>query len=326
MNIPMPAPLPALQDMRCGLIALVGLPNAGKSTLMNALVGEKIGIISNKPNTTRVTVRGVVTEGVNQMVFMDTPGLNRSSKAFDRRLVQQATGAAVEADILVLLCEVESGKGKNITGGLTTEMRQMAEEGKKRGQKVVILLTKIDKLKDKAQLLPTLTELNEWNADVIIPIAAIKATEGSSGKGSGVDRVIAELTKLLPEGMWLFPPEQTTDIPLPLRLAELTREQAMRQLHQEIPYNIGVITEGTDETVDPENGEPITIVNQQILVAKEQHKPMVLGKSGQMLQKIGTFSRLEMQKILGTRVRLELHVKVAERWLEREQWLREMGV
>ncbi len=316
----------ALEDMRCGLIALVGLPNAGKSTLMNALVGEKIGIISNKPNTTRVTVRGVVTQGANQMVFMDTPGLNRSSKAFDRRLVQQAMGAAVEADVVVLLTELNAAGNDS----LTLEMTQLAAEAKKRNQKLMVLLTKVDKVKDKEKLMPTLTKMVEMGADVVIPIAAIKAEHGSGGqvsmKGSGVDRVIAELTKMLPEGPWLFPEDMTTDMPMPLRLAELTREQAMRQLHQELPYGIGVITSTVEEAVDEENGEDVTVVTQQLLVSKEQHKPMVLGKGGQMLQKIGTFSRLEMQKILGTRVRLDLHVKVAERWLEREQWLREMGV
>lgn len=315
-----------IENMRCGLIALVGLPNAGKSTLMNALVGEKIGIISNKPNTTRVTVRGVLTKGDSQMVFMDTPGLNRSSKAFDRRLVQQAMGAAVEADIVVVLTELNAAGNDS----LTVELQQLMDEAKKRQQKLLVLLTKVDKVKDKAKLLPTLTKMVEMGADAVVPVAAIKAEQGGGGKGSfkssGVDRVVAELLKMLPEGPWLFPADMTTDMPLPLRLAELTREQAMRQLHQEIPYGIGVMTGTVEEAVDEENGEAVTVVIQQILVSKEQHKPMVLGKGGQMLQKIGTFARLEMQKILGTRVRLDLHVKVAEKWLEREQWLREMGV
>ena len=317
--------MPPLDEMRCGLIALVGLPNAGKSTLMNALVGEKIGIISNKPNTTRVTVRGVRTDGASQMVFMDTPGLNRSSKAFDRRLVQQAMGAAAEADIMVVLSELNPDGSDS----LTPEIRQLALDAKARQQKLVLLLTKIDRVKDKASMLPTLTRLSDMGADAIVPVAAIKAEPGSgkaSSKSSGVERLVVELLKLLPEGPWLFPPDQTTDMPLPLRLAELTREQAMRQLHQELPYSIGVITGQLEEVIDEENGETVTLVNQQLLVAKEQHKPMVLGKGGQMLQKIGTFARLDMQKVLGTRVRLELHVKVAERWLEREQWLKEMGV
>lgn len=306
-----------LEDMRCGLIALVGVPNAGKSTLLNAIVGEKVGIISNKPNTTRVTVRGVVTEGNNQMVFMDTPGMNRSAKAFDRRLVQQAAGAAAECDILVILCDGALGER-----GLSPEMKQLAEAGKARGQKTVVVITKIDKYKDKAKLLPMLTKLNDWGLDAIVPVTAIKANiDGASTKGSGVDRLLVELTKMLPEGPWLFPPEQVTDMPMPLRLAELTREQAMRQLHQELPYSVGVITTSVNEEEDGS-----MLIHQQLLVGKEQHKPMVLGNGGQMLKKIGMYSRTEMEKILGKHIRLELHVKVAERWAEREQWLREMGV
>lgn len=301
------------EDMRCGLVALMGLPNAGKSTLMNALVGEKVGIISSKPNTTRVTVRGVVTEGVNQMIFMDTPGLNRSAKAFDRRLVQQAAGAAAEADIVVILFD---GSTK-----LTAEIKQLADSAIEKKQPVVVVVTKIDKFKDKSKLLPILTTLNDWGVNAIVPITAIKANDGGSTKGTGVDRLLGEIVKLLPDGPWLFPPEQVTDMPLPLRLAELTREQAMRQLHQEIPYTLGVITELAEDTEDG-----MMLIRQQLLVSKEQHKPMVLGNGGQMLKKIGMYSRTEMEKILGKHVRLELHVKVAERWIEREQWLREMGV
>ncbi|RYG61937.1 MAG: GTPase Era [Alphaproteobacteria bacterium] len=316
----------SMDDMRCGLVALVGLPNAGKSTLMNAIVGEKVGIISNKPNTTRITVRGVLTEGVNQLVFMDTPGWNRSAKAFDRRLVQQAAGAAAEADIVAILADIGGG-----AAAFGPDVRELVDQAKQRQQKVVLVVTKIDKLKSKEALLPLLGKLNDWNVDAVVPLAAIKAdphdgqAKGANArKVSGVERLVAELVKLIPDGPWLFPPEQVTDIPLKLRLAELTREQAMRQLHQELPYQIGVITESVEEVEDDDGN--VTLIHQQLLVSKEQHKPMVLGNRGQMLKKIGTFSRLEMQKVVGERVRLELHVKVAEKWLEREQWLREMGV
>lgn len=306
----------AMDDMKCALVALVGVPNAGKSTLMNALVGEKVGITSNKPNTTRVTVRGVLTEGVNQLIFMDTPGLNRSSKAFDRRLVQQAQGAAVEADILLILCDVSGMRGKP-AGTVWSFEKQLVEAAKARKQKVILALTKIDMVKDKASLLPVLTALGDWNVDAVVPLTALKG----SGKGSGLDRLVAELVKMVPAGPWLFPPEQVTDMPMNFRLAELTREQAMRLLHQEIPYGVGVVTEKIEEIE-----EGLLLVQQQLLVAKEQHKPMVLGAGGQMLKKIGMLARKEMQEVVGQGVRLELHVKVAERWLEREQWLREMGV
>ena len=309
--------------MRCGLIALVGAPNAGKSTLINALVGEKLGIVSPKPNTTRITVRGVVTHGDNQLIFMDTPGLNRSEKAFDRRLVQQGQGAGGEADVVVILREVKrrqaaagGGKRRRPEEEFGLE-REMAEQALARKQKVVVVLTKIDRLADKSMLLPLMTELQEWGVDAVVPVSAVNGPT----KASGVAQLLAVLEKMLPEGPWLFPAGQVTDMPLPLRLAELTREQAMRLLHQEIPYGVGVLTERIEEVEDG-----LTLVQQQLLVAKEQHKPMVLGNKGQMLKEIGTKARKEMQKVLGSGVRLELHVKVAERWLEREAWLREMGL
>jgi GTP-binding protein Era len=305
-----------IETMKCGLVALIGVPNAGKSTLMNALVGEKVGIISNKPNTTRVTVRGVLTEGDNQLIFMDTPGLNRSAKAFDRRLVQQAQGAAAEADILLILCDVSAMRGKPADTVWSFE-KQLVDAAKARKQKVVIALTKIDVMKEKSKLLPTLTALAEWGVDAVVPLSAMK----DNGKNGGVSRLVAELVKMLPKGPWLFPADQVTDMPVNFRLAELTREQAMRLLHQELPYGVGVVTEKVEEVEDG-----LLLVQQQLLVAKEQHRPMVLGAGGQMLKKIGTLARKEMQEVMGKGVRLELHVKVAERWLEREQWLREMGV
>lgn len=317
-----------LAEMRCGLVALVGVPNAGKSTLINALVGEKLGIVSPKPNTTRVVVRGVRTDGVNQLIFMDTPGINQSAAAFDRRLVQQAQGAMHDADIVVIVASVEAlpGGGKkrqraatatdNIGNGWARERQWAAEAGKNR-QRVVVALTKIDKMKDKAALLPLLTEINAWGVDAVVPIAAIRGAT----KASGIDRLVGELVKMLPAGPWLFPPEQVTDMPLPLRLAEMTREQVMRLMHQEIPYGVGVVTETVEEVE-----EGLMLVQQQVLVAKEQHKAMVVGAGGQMLKEIGSRARKEMQEVVGHGVRLELHVKVAERWAEREEWLRGMGI
>lgn len=302
--------LPPFDGMKCALVAIAGVPNVGKSTLMNALIGEKVGIVSPKPNTTRVTVRGVLTQGSNQLVFMDTPGLNRSSKAFDRRLVQQAQGAAVEADILLVLCDATA------KGGWIEEKR-LIEAARDRQQKVIVVLTKIDKLKEKAALLPILSAMNSWGVDAVVPVSALKGAT----RTSGVTQLVRELERLMPAGPWLFPPEQVTDMPLPLRLAEVTRAQAMRLLHQELPYGVGVITQGIE---DVEDG--LVLVQQQLLVAKEQHKPMVLGSGGQMLKEIGSRARKDMQEILGSGVRLELHVKVAENWLEREQWLREMGI
>lgn len=297
--------------MKCALVALVGLPNAGKSTLLNALVGEKVGIISPKPNTTRVTVRGVVTRDNTQLVLMDTPGLNESKKAFDRRLVQQATGALAEADVVVVLADVSAWKPTE------AKVKELIAQAVAHRQPVILALTKIDKMKDKSKLLPLLTQVTTWGATAVVPITALRGAIAASG----VERLVGEILRLAPSGPWLFPAGQTTDMPLKLRLAELTREQAMRLLHQELPYAVGVVTEQVQEVE-----EGLWHVQQQLLVAKDAHKAMVLGEGGQMLKNIGTRARKEMQSILGVGVRLDVHVKVAPRWLEREDWLREMGV
>lgn len=325
-----------MNGSKSALVALVGVPNVGKSSLINALVGEKLGIVSPKPNTTRVVVRGVLTQGAHQLILMDTPGLNRSSKSFDRRLVQQATGALNEADIVVILCETK-GLRSGDDGAVASRWPQekdWAVAAKNRKQKVVVCLTKIDLLKDKKALLPVMTELGSWGVDAVVPLSAMK-------KDAGIGALVAELVRLAPEGPWLFPAGQVTDMPLPLRLAEITREKAMRLLDQEVPYGVGVVTEAisgletasyghqdvnsADTDGEGEEEGPV-LVQQQLLIAREQHKPIVLGKGGAMLKEIGTQARKEMQSILGRGVRLELHVKVAERWLEREDWLREMGV
>ncbi|MBI1308682.1 MAG: GTPase Era [Proteobacteria bacterium] len=322
---------PETGKMRCALVALVGLPNVGKSTLLNALVGEKVGIVSDKPNTTRVTVRGVFTQGETQFVFMDTPGLNRSSKAFDRRLVQQAEGAGQEADIVVFLVDVGGIKGgKEGLSPAIVRQKEMLEQQfrpmqrQNKRQKLLVVLTKVDKVKDKTLLLPVLTEVGSWGVDGVVPLSAEK-------HDGGLKALLNELDRMTGEGPWLFPAGQVTDMPMPLRLAEITREKAMRLLYEEVPYGVGVVTEQVEDRRNEERGtrneeEAPMLVQQQILVAREQHKAMVVGKGGQMLKKIGMQARAEMQEILGCGVRLELHVKVAERWAEREEWLREMGV
>lgn len=305
-----------LNEMRCALVALVGVPNAGKSTLMNAIVGEKVGIISSKPNTTRVTVRGVKTSGVTQLIFMDTPGLNKSSKSFDRRLVQQAEGAWQEADVVVYLCDASKLRGDAVMA--LREHKEMLDRHRHgENQKVVVVLTKVDMVKDKKLLLPLLTEINGWGVDAVVPLAAMK--------DNGVSQLLRELERMAVAGPWLFPAEQVTDMPMALRLAEITREKAMQLLHEEVPYGVGVLTQSMEEG-DAEGEAAPWLIKQQILVARDQHKGMVLGKGGQMLKMIGTKARMDMQEILGAGVRLELHVKVAEKWLEREDWLREMGV
>lgn len=290
---------------RCGLVALVGAPNVGKSTLMNALLGSRVGIVSPKANTTRVVVRGVVMHHTAQLVLVDTPGLNHSTKAFDRALVQQARGSLRDADVVMLVIDALKG--------FDAEARALVENFKQGGQTYVLAINKMDKLTPRSKVLELMTLAQQ--AGCFARVFAVSASNGG-----GVDDIIPQLAPLLPEGPWLFDPAMRTDMPLPQRLAELTREQVMRFLHEEVPYAIGVVTTALDEQAAPVQ------VNQTLILAREAHKPLVIGKGGAMLERIGTAARAAMHEVLGRGVRLDLHVEVRERWLEQQDLLRDMGV
>lgn len=290
---------------RCGLIALVGAPNVGKSTLMNALVGSKVGIVSPKANTTRVVVRGVVCEGTCQLVFVDTPGLNQSTKAFDRTLVQQARGSLRDADVVALVIDAARGFGG--------QAQDLVNDFKKSSQQHVLIINKIDTLQPRSKVLALMAKAQE--AGCFSRVFAVSAS-----KGSGVEDIIPGLLEVLPEGPWLFAPDTATDMPLPLRLAEVTREKVMRNLHQEVPYAVGVVT-----TLLADDETPV-LVRQTLLLAREAHKPLIIGKKGEMLQRIGSAARQDMQDMMGVGVRLELQVDVKPRWLEQQGLLGEMGV
>lgn len=290
---------------RCGFIALVGAPNVGKSSILNALVGHKVGIVSAKPNTTRVVVRGITAYDSGQFVFVDTPGLNRSQSALERTLVQQAHAGAAEADIVALVIDA--------TRGFDARANDIIDRIKKSKQTFVLIINKIDQLKPRTKVAGLLEEAQKM--DCFTSVLIVSATTGN-----GLKDVLPTLAKLLPPSPWLFPPDMQTDIPTPVRLAEITREKAMQLLQDEVPYGIAVKTVAMDETAVPMK------VNQTLMVAKEAHKAIVIGKKGDMLSRIGTAARKEMQDILGKGVRLEIQVETAAGWDERMELLREMGV
>jgi GTP-binding protein Era len=291
-------------QMRCGLVALVGAPNVGKSSLMNALVGESVGIVSPKPNTTRMSVRGVAVHGNAQVVFVDTPGLNSSKGALDRALVQQAQGSAAEADVVALVIDGAKGfddRAKDL----------LAKVGK--GVPVVLIINKVDKLKPRSKVLALMTEAQEIGR--FSTVFAVSATGGG-----GMKDVVPGIAALVPEGPWLFPPGQVTDVPLPVRLAEITRAVAMRFLHEEVPYSVAVLPHDIDDS-----GKP-WVVQQLVVVGRAAHKPIVLGAGGSMLKRIGTAARQEMQEIVGMGIRLELEVEVREGWTDKLQMLTALGM
>ncbi len=295
------------------MVAIVGRPNAGKSTLLNALTGARVGIISPKPNTTRVVVRGITHSGHAQLVWLDTPGLNKSAKAFERRLVQQANGAMADADVVLVLLDA-SHAVKNAGPKALQQEAEWVSAALGRKQSVIVGISKVDLVKAKVALLPVLETINAWGVHAVVPLSASKKI--------ALDDLVREVAKLAPAGPWLFPADMVTDAPLHQRLAEFTREQAMNLLQQEVPYGVGVMT----EAVVPAQGEAPMLVQQIIMVVKESHKPMVVGAGGSMLKQIGMRARKVMQEALGEGVRLELRVKVEPFWQSKADILNDLGV
>lgn len=286
----------------CGFIAIMGAPNAGKSTLVNQIVGQKVAIVSNKVQTTRSRILGIALHKEAQLVLIDTPGIFTAKKKLEQAMVQEAYDASAQADIHAVLVDV------------TVPNLQLIEElcsKHKRG--VIIVLNKID-IVAKEKLLSIANKVNAMeNVKQIFMVSALNA--------DGVTDLISYLVEKLPKGPWLFPEEQITNIPERSWAAEITREQVFTQLHQELPYNIFVESENWEEF---DNGS--VKISQAIVVSKDNHKGIVLGKKGQMLKNIGEAARLELEKHLERRVHLKLFVKVEENWLERSWALRAFGI
>jgi GTPase len=298
---------------RCGLIALVGAPNVGKSSLINALVGARVGIVSSKPNTTRLLVRGVITVGENQFVFVDTPGLNTSKTGLDKLLVHNARAALADADVIAVVIDAHKGFDAR-----AKELMELHKSSPQKGQTMVLVLNKIDTVQPRSKLLALMEQAS--TAGVFTEVFAISALKDTPEKG-GLKDVLPRLARYVPAGPWLFPVGQTTDMPQNLRLAELTREQAMRHLSEELPYGVAVITDSMDVAPDG-----VLEVHQRVLVARENHQGMVVGKGGSMLERIGTAARLAMQDVLDKKVRLKLLVRTEAGWAERQALLHDVGL
>lgn len=289
---------------RCGFIALMGATNAGKSTLLNSVVGSKVAIVTPKPQTTRARVLGIAVTGASQLVFIDTPGIFAPRRRFDRAMIAAAWSGAVSADIILLLVDASRGVGKDtqrIVAGL-----------KQRNAKAVLVLNKIDLVK-RPQLLTLADQLNREGlfTDTFMISAAT---------GDGVADLVDYLAERVPEGPWHFEEDQLSDVPQFLLAAEITREQLILQLHQELPYAAAVET----ETWTPKEDGSARI-DQVIYVARESQKPIVIGKNGSRIKAIGEAARAELERILGHRVHLFLRVKVRD-WAERPEHYRTLGL
>jgi GTPase len=293
---------------RCGFVALIGAPNAGKSTLINRLVGAKVSIVSRKAQTTRGPVRGVVVEGEAQLVFVDTPGLFAPKRRLDRAMSEAAWGAAADADVRALIVDVRA----EIAAGEISEGVQRILDGLKGGKRVLIL-NKID--------LVEAPKLLELSARLNAACAFEETLMISAETGSGLDRLKRDLGRMMPAGPWLYPEDQIADAPMRALAAEITREKIFERLHDELPYQTTV---ETDIWKDMPDGS--ARIEQTIYVTRDSHKKIVIGEGGRTLKSIGTAARKEIAEANESKVHLFLFVKVRENWLDDPERYRAMGL
>jgi len=291
---------------RCGYVALIGEPNAGKSTLLNAMVGAKVSIVTHKVQTTRARIRGVAIEGDSQIVFVDTPGLFRPRRRLDRAMVAAAWSGAEDADIVALLVEAHRGLTEGVERILET-LRANA------GRPVVLVVNKIDRVRrDKLlALVQTLAETFPFEATFLI----------SAENGDGVGDLKKWLAARMPESPWLYPEDQIADLPLRMLAAEITREKLTLRLHQELPYQLTVETENWEEKKDGS-----ARIEQVIYVAREGHRGIALGKKGETIKAVGAEARKEISELLGRPAHLFLHIAVRPNWENEAERYEQMGL
>jgi GTP-binding protein Era len=296
---------PPLADTRCGFVALIGAPNAGKSTLINRLVGSKVSIVSRKVQTTRTLVRGIAIEGNSQIIFVDTPGIFAPKRRLDRAMVTSAWSGAGDAEFVALLIDVRRG--------IDEEVDAILQKLPSISQPVALIMNKID-LVERERLLSLAQELNGR-------FKFIETFMVSAENGDGVPHIREVLARLMPPGPWLYPEDQVSDAPLRMLAAEITREKLFERLHDELPYQLTVETESWQERKDGS-----VRIEQTIYVARETHRKIILGKGGQSIKAIGEQARREIAVEIEAPVHLFLFVKVRENWVNDPARYREMGL
>lgn len=327
--------------MRSGYAALIGRPNAGKSTLLNRLLGEKVAIVSPKPQTTRTRILGVVTREAGQIALFDTPGIHQAKGALNKYMVDAALAAADDCDVVLFLVDSE-GVTEERAPTISPGNRTVLERLKQVGKPIILVLTKIDTIK-KVLLLPLIDLYRkEFPFAEVIPVSARHS--------EGIDNLFEHVLEQLPEGEPIFPTDMLTDQAEKVLVAELVREQVLRHCHQEVPYSVAVMVEEFDESErdkpppkakkpkkqpppqPPKPGERpkqklegLVRILANIYVERDSQKAIVIGKRGEMLKTIGTDARMSIQRMLGNHVYLSLQVKVEPRWTERPDGLRKLG-
>jgi GTPase len=288
------------EPFRSGFVSLIGRPNTGKSTLLNALVGQKVAIVADKPQTTRTSIQGVLTMPGAQIVFLDTPGIHRADSALNKRLMDAVRAAVEERDLLLLLADAARTFNK--------EDRQALDLARKGNAPVVLVLNKIDLVKDKSLLLPMIDEYRAAFAFAdYVPVSATK--------GQGLDQLKKVILQYLPEGPAYFPEDHVTDQPERFLAAELIREKILQATRQEVPHSVAVIVDQWEE-----HGR-LTRIFATIRVERDGQKAIVIGTKGAMLKRIGTLARQEMERLFGVKIYLDLHVRVQPGWRDKAAFL-----
>ena len=305
---------------RAGFVAIIGAPNAGKSTLTNWLVGGKVSIVTHKVQTTRFPLRGIFQHGDAQIVLIDTPGIFRARRRLDRAMVKAAWAGANDADAVVHMIDAASWVAENRGEDLTPAQKLSVEDDRRviasleeAGRKVILALNKID-LFAHDEVLPVIAALDKTG--VYEEVFLISSTNGD-----GIDALKGALAKRMPEGIALYPPEQSADVPMRVLASEITREKLMLRLHQELPYQLMVETESWKELKDGS-----VRIEQAIIVGRAGHKAMALGKGGKTIKAVSTAAREELSEILGCKVHLFLFVKVDEKWQEKRERYVDFGL
>jgi len=295
---------------RAGFAAIVGRPNVGKSTLLNRLLGQKLAIVSPKPQTTRSRILGVVTRPGAQVALLDTPGLHAARGGLNARMVQQALQTLDGADAALFLIEAGSP-------GIDAAMRKALEQVKAARKPTLLVINKIDAL-PRAQLLPLIDRWrreHDWTE--VYPLSALT--------GENVEGLLDAVARHLPEGPPLFPEDQWTDVPERDLSAELVREQILHQTEQEVPYSAAVVVEEFDESERAVGPRGLTRISATVLVERDSQKAILIGRGGARLKEIGTKARQQIEKLLGCKVFLQLHVKVEKDWTQTSRGLRRAG-
>jgi len=288
---------------RTVFISIVGRPNVGKSTIMNRILGEKVAIVSNKPQTTRNCIRGILTEGEDQFVFFDTPGIHRPQNRLGDYMVTAARSGMQQGDVVMLVVDVNKPVSK-------TE-EEIIEYLKREGVPSILVLNKIDTVRRDMIAEKIAAYASKHEFDAVVPVSA------KSGKH--VDEVMDELSKFLRESEWFFPEDAATDQPMRQYVSEIIREKLLRALDREVPHGIAVVIEEYRDTGN------LTKIRAEIICEKQSHKQIIIGRGGEVLKKVGMYSREELEKLTGSKIFLDLWVRVKENWREREGLVSNFG-